>query len=172
MLCNFPYPTRPCIQRHSGSPRCGTHSRRQASSSCPGSIPVGTNVGRHMKPLSIVASATFFACNLVGLAQSAVPCGQTLASQLRPNATLSIHSIAAGIESVGRDQNTVRVSCSAEDMDSARQVQLQLTGTPREQSSRSQVPTSITATWPCASRCPGRRISASKWQQGISKSQE
>jgi hypothetical protein len=83
-----------------------------------------------MKTLSIVASGTFFACNLVGLAQSAVPCGQTLASPLRPNATLSIHSIAAGIEIVGTDQNTVRVSCSAEDMDSARQVQLQLTGAP------------------------------------------
>lgn len=84
----------------------------------------------HMTALSIAASAALFACNMVGLAQSAVPCGQTLGAPLRPNATLSINSISAGIEIVGTDQNTVRVSCSADDMDSARQVQLQLTGTP------------------------------------------
>jgi hypothetical protein len=83
----------------------------------------------HMKALGIVASAALFACSMVGLAQSAVPCGQTLGAPLRPNATLSVDSIPASIEIVGTDQNTVRVSCSADDMDSARQVQLQLTGT-------------------------------------------
>ena len=83
-----------------------------------------------MTTLSIAASAALFTCSMAGLAQSAVQCGQTLAAPLRPNSTLSINSISAGIEIVGTDQNTVRVSCSADDMDNARQVQLQLTGTP------------------------------------------
>src|ERR1700692_4180853 len=83
-----------------------------------------------MTALSIAASAALFACDMVGFSQSTVPCGQPLGAPLRQNATLSINSISAGIEIVGTDQDTVRVSCSADDMDSARHVQLQLTGTP------------------------------------------
>lgn len=82
-----------------------------------------------MKTLSVTACATLFVCNMVGLAQSAVPCGQTLGAPLGPNATLSIQSIPAGIEIVGTDQDAIRVSCSVDDTDNAREVQLQLTRT-------------------------------------------
>jgi hypothetical protein len=88
------------------------------------------NVLRHMRTIGIVACAALFVCNMAGVAKAAVPCGQALEAPLRSSATLSISSIAAGIEVVATDQNTVHVSCSADDVESARQTQVQLSETP------------------------------------------
>jgi hypothetical protein len=84
----------------------------------------------YMKALGVAVSAVLFAWNMVGLAQSTASCGQVIDAPLRPAATLSIDSIAAGIEIVGTDHNTVHVSCSADDKESARHVRIQLTETP------------------------------------------
>ena len=83
-----------------------------------------------MKILSIAAGATLFACSLVGFSQSDVPCGQTLDAPLRPSATLTIDSRPAGIEIVGTDQEAIHVSCTADDMESARHIRLRFSGTP------------------------------------------
>ena len=83
-----------------------------------------------MKTLSIAASATLFACNLVGFSQADVPCGQTIDAPLRLGAVLTIDSRPAGIEIVGTDQEAIHVSCTADDTDSAMHVRLQLSGTP------------------------------------------
>jgi hypothetical protein len=83
-----------------------------------------------MKTLRIAAGVTLFACNWVGFCQSDVPCGQTLDASLRSSAVLKIDSRPAGIEIVGTDQETIHVSCKADDTDSAMHVRLQLSGTP------------------------------------------
>lgn len=83
-----------------------------------------------MKTLGIAAGAMLFACNLVGFSQSDVPCGQTLDAPLRSSAMLTIDSRPAGIEIVGTDQETIHVSCTADDTDSARNIRLRFSGTP------------------------------------------
>jgi hypothetical protein len=94
-----------------------------------GNIFSGRNVRGDMKTLGIAAGATLFACNLVSFSQSDVPCGQTLDAPLRPSATLTIDSRPAGIEIVGRDQEAIHVSCTADDTDSARHIRLRFSGT-------------------------------------------
>ena len=83
-----------------------------------------------MKILTIAAGATLFACNLVSFSQSDVPCGQTLDAPLRSSAILTIDSRPVGIEIVGTDRETIHVSCTADDTDSARNVRLRFSGTP------------------------------------------
>lgn len=83
-----------------------------------------------MKTLGIAAGATLFACSLVGFSQSDVPCGQTLDAPLRPSAMLTIDSRPAGIEIVGTDQESIHVSCRADDADSAKNIRLRFSGTP------------------------------------------
>lgn len=83
-----------------------------------------------MKTLDIAAGATLFACGLVGLSQSDVPCGQTLDAPLQQSTMLTIDSRPAGIEIVGIDREGIHVSCTADDMDSARNIRLRISGTP------------------------------------------
>lgn len=83
-----------------------------------------------MKTFNIAAGAVLVACNLVGFSQSDVPCGQTLDGQLHSNGVLTIDSRSAGIEVVGTDQETIHVSCMADDKDNVGQVRLRFTGTP------------------------------------------
>jgi hypothetical protein len=82
-----------------------------------------------MRILGIAAYAALFACNMPRLAKAAVPCGQTVDAPLRSSATLSIRSIAAAIEVVATDHDSVHVSCSADDVASARQIQVHLSET-------------------------------------------
>jgi len=82
-----------------------------------------------MKILGIGAGATLFAITLVGFSQSDVPCGQTLDAPLRSSAMLTIDSRPAGIEIVGTDQETIHISCTADDMDSARNIRLRFSET-------------------------------------------
>jgi hypothetical protein len=72
-----------------------------------------------MNIFSIVAGATFFASTLGCLSQSTVRCGQTLDAPLRRGAELAIASVSAEIEVVGTDQETIHVSCRADDPNTA-----------------------------------------------------
>ena len=83
-----------------------------------------------MKTLHIAAVVSLFAGTCVCFSQSDVPCGQTLDAALRSSALLSIDSRSAGIEIVATDQQTIHVSCTAEDSDVAARTRLQLSGTP------------------------------------------
>jgi hypothetical protein len=56
-------------------------------------------------------------------------CGQTLNAALSSSATLAIDSRPAGIEIIGTDQEGIHVSCTADDLDSARDIRLRISGT-------------------------------------------
>jgi hypothetical protein len=64
-----------------------------------------------MRFLCAVASAALFACNLAGLAETKVPCDQTLTAPLRSSAVLVIESRPTGLEIVGTDQEKIHVTC-------------------------------------------------------------
>lgn len=83
-----------------------------------------------MKTLSIGSCTILLACNLVAFCQSEVPCGQALDAQLRSSAMLTIDSRPAGLELVGTDQEKIHISCTADDMESARSIRLRYSGTP------------------------------------------
>ena len=95
-----------------------------------GNICSGRNVRGYMKILYIAAGATLFACNLVCFSQSDVRCGQTLDAPLRRGAELTIASLSTDFEIVGTDQEAIHVSCRADDMNNAKDIRLQLSGTP------------------------------------------
>jgi hypothetical protein len=83
-----------------------------------------------MKTLPIAACAILFVTPLLGLSQSDVSCGQALSAVLRSGAVLAIDSRPAGLEIVGTDQETIHVSCTADDMQSARDIHIRFSGTP------------------------------------------
>jgi hypothetical protein len=86
-----------------------------------------------MKSLRIVAAVALFAATRVCLSQSDVPCGEPLDAALHSGAVLTIDSRPAGIEIVATDQETIHVSCKANDSNStnyATHTRLQLSGTP------------------------------------------
>jgi len=95
-----------------------------------GNIFSGRNVKGDMKTLCIAAGATLFACNLIGFSQADVPCGQTLDAPLRRSSMLTIDSRPAGIEIVGTDHESIHVSCTADDTDSASHIRLRFSGSP------------------------------------------
>jgi hypothetical protein len=64
-----------------------------------------------MRSVCAVAGAALFACNLSGLAETKVPCDQTLTVPLRSSAVLVIDSRPAGLEIVGTDQEAIHVTC-------------------------------------------------------------
>jgi hypothetical protein len=73
-----------------------------------------------MKTLSIAAGAILFATPFLALSQSEVPCGQAINAPLRSGAVLAIDSRPAGLEIVGTDQDAIHVTCTADDMPSAK----------------------------------------------------
>ena len=81
-----------------------------------------------MRTLSAVACATVLFWNLAGLAQTEVPCGQTLDAPLRPRAGLKIHSLPADLEIVGTDQAAIHVSCTSSDKDEAQLIRIRFQG--------------------------------------------
>jgi hypothetical protein len=85
-----------------------------------------------MKTLKIVAGAALFASSLACFSQSDVRCGQTLDAPLRRGAALTIASLSTDIEIVGTDQETIHVSCRADDMNTAKDIRIQLSGTPTQ----------------------------------------
>ena len=64
----------------------------------------------------------------VGRAQTSGTCGAPFQASLKPGASLSIHSRSAGIEIVGTDQAVVRISCTVNHEDEARDVSLRVSG--------------------------------------------
>jgi hypothetical protein len=81
-----------------------------------------------MKTLLGAAGAALFACNLSGFAQTEVACGPTLDAPLRSRAVLTIDSRPAGLEIVGTDQEAIHLSCTAHDVDNARDIHIRLSG--------------------------------------------
>jgi hypothetical protein len=82
-----------------------------------------------MKTLSISAGAILFATPFLALSQSEVPCGQAINAPLRSGAVLAIDSRPAGLEIVGTDQDAIHVTCTADDMPSAKEIRIRLSGT-------------------------------------------
>ncbi|MGC2613620.1 MAG: hypothetical protein WA354_06295 [Terracidiphilus sp.] len=79
-----------------------------------------------MRFVCAVAGAALFACNLAGLAETKVPCDQTLTAPLRSSALLTIDSRPAGLEIVGTDQETIHITCHGGDnQDAAPHILLQ-----------------------------------------------
>jgi hypothetical protein len=72
-----------------------------------------------MRLVCAVAGAALFACNLAGLAETKVPCEQTLTAPLRSSAFLVIDSRPAGLEIVGTDQEAIHVTCHSNDNEDA-----------------------------------------------------
>ena len=82
-----------------------------------------------MKILNIVAGATLFASTLGCFSQSAVRCGQPLDATLRRGADLTIASLSTDIEVVGTDQETIHVSCRADDPNTTNDIRIRFSGT-------------------------------------------
>lgn len=64
----------------------------------------------------------------VGRAETSGACDAPFQAPLKPGASLSIHSRSAGIEIVGTDQALIRVSCTLEHPEEARDVSLRVSG--------------------------------------------
>jgi hypothetical protein len=84
-----------------------------------------------MRSVCAVAVAALFACNLAGLAETKVPCDQTLTAPLRSSAVLVIDSRPAGLEIVGTDQEAIHVTChGGNNEDAAPHILLQFSANP------------------------------------------
>ncbi|HTB95396.1 MAG TPA: hypothetical protein VK716_00185 [Terracidiphilus sp.] len=81
-----------------------------------------------MKSVCAIA-AVMLAFSLTGFADTKVPCGQSLSRPLSARATLLIDSRPAGLEIVATDQETLRVSCTAGDDETAGDVVLHFSST-------------------------------------------
>ena len=81
-----------------------------------------------MKTLLGATGAALLACNLAGFAQTEVACGPTLDAPLRSRAVLIIDSRPAGLEIVGTDQEAIHLSCTAHDVENARDIRIRLSG--------------------------------------------
>lgn len=77
-----------------------------------------------MRFVGAVAGAALFTCNLVGFAETKIPCGETLSASLQSRATLLIDSQPAGLHIVGTDQDAIHVSCTAGNEENAQHVHL------------------------------------------------
>ena len=64
-----------------------------------------------MRFVCAVAGAALFACNLTAIAETKVPCDETLTAPLRASAFLTIDSRPAGLEIVGTDQQAIHITC-------------------------------------------------------------
>ena len=83
-----------------------------------------------MRSLCAVAGAALFACQIAGFAQTGTPCSQPVSATLQPRAVLTIDSRPAGLQIVGTDDETIHVSCTANDEDVAKHVTLRFSSTP------------------------------------------
>jgi len=81
-----------------------------------------------MKSLSFAAGAALFACAATGFSQTQAACGSALDAPLRSRGTLTIESRPAGVEIVGTDHDTIHVTCTADDPETAENVQVRFSG--------------------------------------------
>ena len=89
----------------------------------------GWDVIVSMKILRVAAGTLLLTWGVAGFAQTDVRCGQVLEAPLKRGAELKIDSVPAGVEIVGTDQEGVRVSCSSDDANVARDVRMRVSGT-------------------------------------------
>jgi len=82
-----------------------------------------------MKIINFVAGASLLAFSLPCFCQSEVRCGQMLVAPMQRGAELTVASLSTDIEIVGTDQEAIHVSCRADDMDTAADIRLKLSGT-------------------------------------------
>jgi type 1 fimbria pilin len=82
-----------------------------------------------MKSLCTATGAVLLACSLAGFAQTEAACDQTLDVRLRSRAVLSIDSLPAGLEIVGTDQEAIHLTCTASDVENARNIHIRFSGT-------------------------------------------
>ncbi len=78
-----------------------------------------------MKILCAVAGSALLACTMTGYAQTDVACGQTLQAPMHSDTALTIDSRPAGLTIVGTDQQTIRVTCTAEGTENVRDVRVE-----------------------------------------------
>jgi hypothetical protein len=83
-----------------------------------------------MKILYAAAGAALLACPVWGFADTTVGCGQTISVPLHARSTLRIESRPAGLEIVGTDAETLRVTCTADDAEEARSISMRVQQTP------------------------------------------
>jgi hypothetical protein len=81
-----------------------------------------------MRILCLAAGSLLFGCNLVGLCQSSVVCGQPLNVHLHTRSSLRVESRPAGLEFVATDDEMVHVTCSIDDADVAAHIHLKFSG--------------------------------------------
>jgi hypothetical protein len=74
--------------------------------------------------------AAVLACGTTAFAETVGDCDHPIEAPLRSRAALVIESRPAGVEIVGTDSETVRVSCSVDRNDYAAYVELRFDGTP------------------------------------------
>lgn len=82
-----------------------------------------------MRLACVVAGGALAACNIAGVAESKVPCGETVKASLQSRATLWIDSRPAGLQIVGTDRDEIHVSCTAGNEEDAERAQLHFTST-------------------------------------------
>jgi hypothetical protein len=75
-----------------------------------------------MRSVCCAAGVTLLACNIAGLAETKIPCSQTMSHPLQARAVLTIDSKPAGLQIVGTDQEAIHVSCTAGSDETARDV--------------------------------------------------
>lgn len=83
-----------------------------------------------MRPLCFAAGAALLACNVAGLAETKIPCGESISHALESRAVLTIDSRPAGLHIVGADQEAIHVSCTAGSGDAAREAALHFSPAP------------------------------------------
>jgi hypothetical protein len=81
-----------------------------------------------MKWLCAGAAVALVACSTAGFADDLGNCGHPLEAPLRSRAQLLIDARPAGIDIVGSDSETIRVSCTSNDSDLTHHVQLRFSG--------------------------------------------
>lgn len=81
-----------------------------------------------MKILHAAAGAALLACTITGFAQTEVACGQMLQASMRSDTALTIDSRPSGLTIVGTDQQTIRVTCTANHPAEMQGVRLRFSG--------------------------------------------
>lgn len=83
-----------------------------------------------MKSVCAVAGTALIACNIAGVAQTKIPCSESVNHALQSRAVLIIDSRPAGLHIVGTDQEAMHVSCTAGSEETARDIALHFSPTP------------------------------------------
>ncbi|MGA7885170.1 MAG: hypothetical protein WCA44_05460 [Acidobacteriaceae bacterium] len=81
-----------------------------------------------MKILCAAAGAALLACTMTAFAQTDVACGQTLQAPMHADTALTIDSRPAGLTIVGTDQQTIRVTCTADHPEEMQGIRLRFSG--------------------------------------------